>query len=68
RFGRVGKPLTEVVDASGIQALIERLSTSGRDKTSQLYPLAIGNLMIAAMNLAVHVGEPLVTADVIKGV
>lgn len=57
RFGRVGKPLTEVVDASGIQALIERLSTSGRDKTSQLYPLAIGNLMIAAMNLAVHVGE-----------
>ena len=50
------------------RALIERLSTSGRDKTSQLYPLAIGNMMIAAMNLAVHVGEPLVTADVIRGV
>ncbi|WP_049295832.1 ExeA family protein [Pseudomonas aeruginosa] len=68
RFGRAGKQLSDVVDASGIQALIERLSTSGRDKTSQLYPLAIGNMMIAAMNLAVHVGEPLVTADVIRGV
>jgi type II secretory pathway predicted ATPase ExeA len=35
---------------------------------SLLYPLAIGNLMIAALNLAAHLGAPFVTADVVKGV
>ena len=56
------------MSACGVQALIDRLSTSGRDKTSQLYPLAIGNLVVAAMNLAAELGEPLVTAEVVKGV
>jgi type II secretory pathway predicted ATPase ExeA len=73
RFGRVGKPLAEVIDASGIQAIAARLSQpsrrGGRDETvSLLYPLAIGNLMIAAMNLATQLGVPVVTADVVKGV
>jgi type II secretory pathway predicted ATPase ExeA len=30
--------------------------------------LAIGNLVIAAMNLAVQLGVPKVTADVVRGV
>lgn len=69
RLGRVGKPLAEVIDASGIQALTERLTSTSRDGSrSLLYPLAIGNLLVAAMNLAAQVGESLVTADVIKGV
>lgn len=68
RFGRVQKPLQEVISPCGIQAIIQRLSTSGRDKTSQLYPLALSNLVKAAMNLAAHISEPLVTADVVKGV
>lgn len=68
RFGRVNKLLAEVMSPCGVQALIERLSTSGRDKTSQLYPLAIGNLVVAALNLAAELGEPLVTRDVVKGV
>ena len=68
RLGRAGKSLGEVIDASGVQALIGRLSNSGRDKGSQLYPLALGNLLIAAMNLAATIGEPVVTADVVKGV
>ena len=68
RLGRVQKALNEVMSPCGVQALIDRLSTSGRDKTSQLYPQAIGNLAMAAMNLAAELGEPLVTAEVIKGV
>ena len=73
RFERAGKALAEVIDAGGIQAIAARLSQAdrrgGRDETiSLLYPLAIGNLMIAAMNLATHLGVPTVTADVVKGV
>lgn len=73
RFERAGKALAEVIDASGIQAIAERLSQSSRrggreESVSQLYPLAIGNLVIAAMNLAAHLGVPMVTADVVKGV
>lgn len=65
RFGRVGKRLDEVIDAGGVQAIIDRLSTSGKNKSSQLYPLAIGNLVLAAMNLATRVGESRVTAEVV---
>ncbi|MDD1014562.1 ExeA family protein [Pseudomonas rubra] len=73
RFERAGKALAEVIDASGIQAIAARLSqpsrSGGRDKqVSLLYPLAIGNLMTAAMNLAAELGAPVITADVVKGV
>ena len=73
RFDRVGKALGDVMDEGAIQAVIARLSLptrhGGRDGTvSLLYPLAIGHLVIAAMNLAVQLGVPRVTADVVKGV
>lgn len=68
RFERAGKQLAEVFDPAAIQAIVERLGKSGRDQTSQLYPLAIGNLVVAALNLATQVGESRITADVIKGV
>lgn len=73
RFDRAGKVLAEIIDASGIQAIAERLSQPSRRGSpegtmSQLYPLAIGNLVIAAMNLAAQLGVPVVTADVVKGV
>lgn len=68
RLSRVDKSLDDVMEAGAVQALIERLSTSGKDKTSQLYPLAIANLTKAAMNLAVQIGEERVTADVVREV
>ncbi|MDH0290613.1 AAA family ATPase [Pseudomonas sp. GD04087] len=68
RLSRVDKSLGDVMEAGAVQALIERLSTSGKDKTSQLYPLAIANLTKAAMNLAVQIGEERVTADVVREV
>ncbi len=73
RFDRVGKALGDVLDEGAVRAIAARLSQptrhGGRDGTvSLLYPLAIGNLVIAAMNLAVQLGVPRVTADVVKGV
>jgi type II secretory pathway predicted ATPase ExeA len=69
RFGRVSKKLSEVVTADGLQALVERLTVSGPSgPSSLLYPLAIGNLVMAALNLAAELGEPLVTGDVVRGV
>lgn len=73
KLDRCGKPLSEVIDADGINAMRSRLMVStsrhGRPETlSLLYPLAVGNLLTAAMNLAADLGVPMVTADVIKGV
>lgn len=69
RLARVGKRLLDVIDPTGVQEIAERLTNAGRDtKRSLLYPLAIGNLVVAAMNLAATIGEPLITADVVKGV
>jgi len=68
RLRRAQKSLAEVITPEGLQALADRLSSSGRDRTSQLYPLAIGNMMVAAMNTAAQIGESVVTADVIREV
>lgn len=68
RVGRAGKKLDELIDQSGIHAIVERLGSSGKDGSSQLYPLAIGNLFNAALNLAAEIGESVVTADVVAGV
>jgi type II secretory pathway predicted ATPase ExeA len=73
KFDRLGKPIGEVIDASGIDALRARLTLTStrRDRpetVSLLYPLAVGNLLTACMNLAASIGVPTVTADVVKGV
>ena len=73
KFDRLGKPIGEVIDASGIDALRARLTLTStrRDRpetVSLLYPLAVGNLLTACMNLAAEIGVPTVTADVVKGV
>ncbi|RLM25345.1 hypothetical protein BIY29_07485 [Brenneria alni] len=68
---RTGKKLADVMDASAIDAIRARLSnqTGGRKNVvSLLYPLAVSNLVIAAMNLAAEIGVPVVNADVVKGV
>lgn len=68
RVARAGKQLGELISPCGIHAIVERLGSSGKDGTSQLYPLAIGNLFNAALNLAAEIGEGQVTAEVVKGV
>lgn len=73
KFGRLGKPIGEVIDPSGIDALRAKLTLTStrRDRpetVSLLYPLALANLLTACMNLAAEIGVPTVTADVVKGV
>ena len=72
KFDRLGKPIGEVIDSSGIDALRSKLTipSNRRDRpetVSLLYPLAVGNLLTACMNLAAEIGVPAVTADVVKG-
>lgn len=75
KFARIGKPLDEVIDEAGIEALRARLTfTNSRrsgdrsETVSLVYPLVVGNFLTACMNLAAEVGAPLVSADVVKGV
>src|SRR5574337_117145 len=73
KFDRQGKSIGEVIDPSGIDALRAKLTITStrRDRpetVSLLYPLAVGNLLTACMNLAAEIGVPTVTADVVKGV
>lgn len=71
KFERAGKSVKEVLDASATDAIRARLSNNigGRKGVvSLLYPLAVSNLTIAAMNLAAQIGVPVVNADVVKGI
>lgn len=70
KFERMNKPLTDILDTGAIDAIRARLNNNvgGRKGVvSLLYPLAVSNLTIAAMNLAEKIGVPVVNADVIKG-
>jgi len=76
KFDRIGKPLGEVIDMSGIDAIRAKLTIATnrrgdagrRDTVSLLYPLAVGNLITASMNLAAEIGAPTVSADVVREV
>lgn len=80
KFERVGKPLAEVVDDKGLDALRARLTArvpsaqgagarrAEHASVSLLYPLAVNNLLTACMNLAADLGVPVVTADVVREV
>ncbi len=72
RLTSAGKQLTDVVDPAAIDALRAKLTVPSRDRAgrsiSLLYPLAIGNQLIAAMNMAADIGAPTVTADIVKAV
>jgi type II secretory pathway predicted ATPase ExeA len=71
KFHRAGKPLTDVVEQSAIDAIRAKLTfrspSRGDSRTvSLLYPLAVSNLLVAAMNLTASLGFPKVTGDTVK--
>jgi len=66
RFKRTGLPLDKVLDRSAVDALRNKLTPS-RGGGTLLYPLAVQNALVAAMNRAADLGVPTVTADVIRG-
>lgn len=76
KLARVGKPVSEVIDASGIDQLRFKMTKREKDKQgnlviveSALYPLAVTNMLVAAMNETARLGAPVVNADVVmKGV
>lgn len=68
RLKLVDVDLTRVVTVDGLQALRDRLSPPaprGHQERSFLYPLAVHNLLTAAMNLAAEAGAPAVSSDVV---
>ena len=69
KFKRAGKEVSDVISDDGIEALRAALTLTGRGQraaVSLLYPLAIGNLLMAAMNVAADLKAPKVTADIVK--
>lgn len=74
RATAAGRELGEFIDKSGVDELRARLTITrptGAGKTSAtslLYPLAVNNLMTAALNVAADLGVPVVTRDVVRGV
>ena len=73
KFARVGKDIKDVLDDSAIEAVAERLTVRMRAKAgieshSLLYPLAVNNLVSAAMNEAATLLQERVTGDTVRGV
>ncbi len=68
-FKRVNRSLSDVMTGEAVEALRHKLTNHSRSRTtSMLYTLAVNNMLIAAMNLAVEVGEKIVTAEVVSNV
>lgn len=66
RLKRQNCPVEKVINEDGIAELVHRLTDA--EGTTHLYPLAVGNFLIAAMNLSASIGAGVIDADVIKGV
>jgi type II secretory pathway predicted ATPase ExeA len=69
-----GRKLEEFVDASAIDEMrakltVTRAAAGGKARAvSLLYPLAVNNLMTAALNMAAELGAPVVDRNVVRGV
>ncbi len=71
RCETAGRKLSEFIDESGIDAICEKLTRNVRGKNtseSLLYPLAVGNLLTGALNVAAELGESVVTGDLVMEV
>jgi type II secretory pathway predicted ATPase ExeA len=75
KLARVGAALDKVITQDGIDALRERLTFARKTNSkshmpaaavSLVYPLAVANALTAALNLAAHLGAPVVDAAIVK--
>lgn len=67
RFSLIGKQLEDLMDEQTIEALRSKLtghSPKGQATFSVLYPLAVHNVVTAALNLAASLGAPRLTAEI----
>lgn len=68
-LARVNKKTSDLFEEDTFLAVRQRLTHVSRNKTaSLLYPLAVNNLLTAALNTAFTLGVPKVNADVIHNV
>lgn len=68
-----GRELTRLLDEEAIEAIRGRLTVvpaglRNAQPISLLYPLAVNNLVTAALNKAARAGAPLVTGDVVMSI
>lgn len=74
RAEAAGRQLTEFVDERGMEEIRARLTVQrpgpgGKTvPTSLVYPLAVNNMITAALNVAADLGVPVVTRDVVRSV
>lgn len=71
RFKLIDKPIEDVMDEATIEAVRGRLtghSPKAQESFSVLYPLAVHNMLTAALNLAASVGAPRLTPDIVAEV
>ncbi len=76
KLERVGAKFDQVFEQGAIDALRAKLTFATKssrafgqgEAISLLYPLAVSNVISAAMNMAVSIGAPQVSADVIREV
>ena len=65
------RKLSDFIDESGLDAICTKLTRNvGRKNQheSLLYPLAVGNLITGAMNVAAELGAPVITGDLVMEV
>jgi type II secretory pathway predicted ATPase ExeA len=71
KFQRVGVNMDKVIAPGALEALAARLTgprSSSGQAVSLVYPLAVNNSLVAAINMAAHIGETKVTADVVNAI
>lgn len=69
KFERAGKKIIEIFSDDAFAAIVARLTRdSARGKISMVYPLVVNNMVTRAMNLAANMGEPRISAEVVKEV
>ncbi len=69
RFQRVGLALADLVEPAALDAVVSRLTTptgTSRTRASNLYPLAVHNVLARGLNQAAALGAPKVTADMVR--
>jgi type II secretory pathway predicted ATPase ExeA len=76
RMARVAKSLDELMDQDAVDAVRHRLTVQAQGRpgarsapvVSQVYPLAVNNFMVMALNSAAELGVPRLTRDVVMAV
>lgn len=69
KFKRVGADYDAIFAkdaADGIRARLTRQGKTPRDTVSMVYPLTVNRLVVRGLNQAAELGEPRVTAEIVK--